>query len=107
MSTTVMTRPASGTSREATQKEAAVPAQDFWSMLEEYRLGLLPAFLLIVACVGGIAAAFASWRGENTLVVVALAAVLSEGFVIALAPMKAVFWVSVIAIIADVIAILV
>jgi hypothetical protein len=69
--------------------------------MEEARYGVIPVVLMAMMALGGIAAAFAVQVSQLQLMAVVVSAVLIEVLVIALAPMRFIFWASVAAFIID------
>ena len=74
---------------------------EFLDELEENRFAFAPMLLVAMACLGGIAAAFAVHGSEVKLMAVAVSTSFVEILVIALAPMRMIALVSVIAFLID------
>ena len=74
---------------------------EFLDELEENRFAFAPMLLVAMACLGGIAAAFAVQGSEIKLMAVAVSTSFVEILVIALAPMQMIALVSVIAFLID------
>jgi hypothetical protein len=75
---------------------------DFWQNAERYRFAIMPMLLVIIGCVGGIAAAFGAHSDTLKLAMVSFPAAISLALTIALSPMRVLFYASVIAILADI-----
>ena len=73
----------------------------FWEALEEGRFGFTPLLLVIATTLGGIAAACALGKSMIMLTAVVCSTGLVEALLIAIAPMKKVFWILVVAVIID------
>ena len=76
----------------------------FLDELEVNRFGFAPMILVAIACLGGIAAAFAVQKSEIELLAVATTTAFVEVLIIAVAPMRMVALASAIALIIDCIA---
>jgi hypothetical protein len=74
----------------------------FWNSLEFNRFGLIPLLLLIVGCIGGIAAAYGAQASILKLSMIAFPTIISLAMVLAVAPMRIIAFVSAIAILLDV-----
>ena len=74
---------------------------DYWETLEATRYGFAPLILLIIACLGGIAAAFAVQDSEVKLLAVAATTTFVEVLIIAIAPMRMIVYASALALIVD------
>lgn len=73
----------------------------FWATLERDRFGMTPVFLVLAACLGGFAAAVTVQYSIFMLAVVGLATGLVEVMLIAVAPMRIIFWFLVAAVMLD------
>lgn len=73
----------------------------FLDELETSRYGFAPMILILTACLGGIAAAFAVQESEIKLMTVAVSTVMVEVLIIAVTPMRIVFWFAVVAVLVD------
>ena len=78
----------------------------FWENLEFNRFGIIPILLVVIGCLGGIATGFGANGEIVKLALIAFPTVIAASLVIGLAPMKAVFYASAIAIILDLIVLL-
>ncbi len=65
-----------------------VATADFWADLEKHRFGYIGLILVVMACMGGLAAAVAVQESEIKLMAVALSTMLIEVLVMAVAPMR-------------------
>lgn len=74
---------------------------DFLASLEASRFGFAPLILMIVACGGGVAAAFAVQSSEIQLLAVAVTTTFVEVLIIAIAPMRMVVYATILAFIVD------
>lgn len=82
------------------QKHAA--AKKLWENLESVRFGIIPVLLVIIGCLGGLAAAFGAHDNSIKLSLVAFPTIIAAALVLGLAPMKLVLYVSVPAVIIDI-----
>src|SRR6187549_916119 len=73
----------------------------FWNALERDRFGMTPVFLVLAACLGGFAAAVTVQYSILMLCIVGLTTGLVEVMLIALAPMRTIFWFLVGAVLID------
>ena len=74
----------------------------FWHKVENNRFGIIPMLLVLIGCIGGLAAAFGAHDNIFKLGLVAFPTIVAASLVIGLAPMKAVLYVSAIAIVIDI-----
>ena len=75
----------------------------FLDELEATRFGFAPMILIVIACLGGIAGAFAVQSSEIKLMAVVISTSFVEILIIALAPMRMIVLASIIAFIIDLI----
>ncbi len=80
----------------STNKAAAI-----WDYLEENRFGMTPVFLVFAACLGGFAAAVTIKYSLVMLSIVGLTTGIVEVLLIAVAPMRVIFWFVVLAMLVD------
>jgi hypothetical protein len=80
-------------------KEATV--SPFWESLEYNRYGLIPIILLIIGCIGGVAAAFGAGADIIKLSMVAFPTIISLAMILAVAPMRVIIYVCSIALALD------
>ena len=71
------------------------------SELEANRFGFMPLLLIIMACLGGITAAFAAQGSDLKLMAVAITSTFVEILIIALAPIRLILIASLIAFIVN------
>lgn len=71
----------------------------FWEALEFNRFGLTPLLVVVVACMGGIAGAFAIQASPVKLGIVVLSTGLAEASLLAVLPMKLIAIASTLAVI--------
>jgi len=79
---------------------------EFWNRLEEGRFAIIPMLLIVTACTGGIAAAFGAGESTFQLALTAFPTILSLAFVLGVAPMKAIVYLSVLSLVLDLIVLL-
>lgn len=83
------------------KRKTSLSVSEFLNDLEANRFGIAPMLLVFMACLGGIAAAFAVQESEIELLAVAVSTTLIEVLIIALAPMRIIVLASVVAFIID------
>lgn len=84
-----------------TRKIAVTSVSNFWTELEYARFALIPVILVIIGCIGGIAAGFGTNNSIFELAVVSIGTVIPMSLLMAVVPMKPVFYLSVIAVLLD------
>lgn len=89
-----------------TNKSSLSITSDFWKQIEFNRFGIICVLLIVVACVGGIAAATAIRVSTEQLVLVAIPVMAVEALILAVAPMKYISWASLISVIISLIIII-
>ena len=72
-----------------------------WAALERDRFGMTPVFLVLAACLGGFAAAVTVQYSILMLCIVGISTGLVEVMLIAVAPMRVIFWFLVLAVLID------
>ena len=108
METTILSQKYSKNVAVAEAKTAtANKLNEFWSNLEYNRFGLVPVLIVVVACIGGIAGAFAIQMSPIRLATVVLSTGLTEAFILGMLPMRTIFITAVISVLISMIAILV
>lgn len=75
---------------------------EFIEKSESNRFGIIPIVLLIVACIGGITAAYATDDSAFRLGLVVFPTIISLALILAVAPMKWILWLSTSALIIDI-----
>lgn len=75
----------------------------FWSKIEFSRFGIISMLVIIIGCIGGIAAAFGADGSIAQLAMVAFPTIISLALVLAVAPMRVILFVSSLAVILDLI----
>lgn len=98
METTVKTPFASNSTNA--KKESGFLTELF-NDAEKNRFGIIPILIVILGCVGGTAAAFGAGNSAFKLGVVIFPTVIALALTLAVAPMRPILWVSVVAVILD------
>lgn len=70
----------------------SLKAAAFWQRAEANRFGIMPMLLVIVACMGGIAAAFGAKDDVLKIGIVAFPTIIMLAFMLAVAPMRLIIW---------------
>jgi len=73
----------------------------FWSRIEFSRFGIISMLVIIIGCIGGIAAAFGADGSVVQLAMVAFPTIISLALVLAVAPMRIILFMSALAIVLD------
>jgi len=73
----------------------------FWNKIEFSRFGIISMLVIIIGCIGGIAAAFGANGSIAQLAMVAFPTIISLALVLAVAPMRVILFVSSLAVILD------
>jgi len=100
MSTTLKTHQGDFSAKAENVTIAAAPLSDFWKMVEFNRYGITPLLLIFMVCLSGIAAAFGA-PDALQIGIVSFPCCIALALVLAIAPMKAIIYTSVIAVILD------
>lgn len=74
---------------------------EFWKNVEFNRFGIISMLLLVIACTGGVAASFGARSNTIELCTVAFPTMIALSLVLGVAPMKAIIYTSIVAIILD------
>jgi hypothetical protein len=90
------------TKDKAENKNKSVSSR--WEQAEANRFGIIPILIVIIGCVGGLSAAFGAQGDPLKLSLVAFPTIIALALMLAVAPMRLVLYVSIIAIILDLIA---
>lgn len=77
------------------------PLSEFWKMMEFNRYGITPLLLIFVVCISGFAAGFGAPGDALQIGIVAFPTCIALALILAVAPMKAIIYTSVIAVILD------
>ena len=89
------------TTSSAAKKTLSFDLTSFWDTLERDRFGMTPLFLVLAACLGGFAAAVSLKYSLLMLSIVGLTTGMVEVLLIAVAPMRVIFWFLVVAVMVD------
>ena len=81
-------------------KSLLTPA--FWRAVEFNRFGIVPALLTVIICLTAFAAASAIYSGIGLMILIGLPTAFFISFIIAVAPMKNIFALSLILLIIDI-----
>ena len=72
---------------------------DFWKYAEFNRFGIICVLLIVVACLGGLAAATAIQKSTLQLVLVAIPVMTVEALILSVMPMRFIFIASIVSVI--------
>ena len=101
------------TSIKTTVKTSAIHNTDsksvhpFWERLEFSRFGIIALLVIVLGCVGGIAASFGATASIVGLALIAFPTILSLAFILAVAPMRVIVYVSAVALLLDILVLLI
>ncbi|MCC7301845.1 MAG: hypothetical protein IT233_04305 [Bacteroidia bacterium] len=76
-------------------------ALSYWEEMEQQRFGLVPVILLIIGCLGGVAAGFANDAGVLPLLLVLLPTMVAMCIILAVMKMKFIVQSSSVAVLID------
>ncbi len=97
METTINTTRKQSTHTHAGHKGTAA----FWESLEFNRFGIISVLVVIIGCSGGIAASFGAGDSILKLAMIAFPSIISLALILAVAPMRAICYVALLAIVCD------
>lgn len=109
METTIQAKTISGLTRGTKSINAEVKSKqlsDFWKMVEFNRFGIIAMVLIVVTCLGGIAAAVAVQKSTFQLALVGLTTMSVEAFVLAVMPMRSIVFASIISLVVSLLVII-
>jgi len=98
----VKIRQAETKAHEAKHVSTAVETNDIWAEAEKARFGIIPLLLTVVACLGGIAAAFGTGYEVFQLGLIAIPTMLTLTLMLAVAPMKQIIYAGIICVLLDI-----
>ncbi|MBC7694519.1 MAG: hypothetical protein H7141_03640 [Burkholderiales bacterium] len=84
-------------------KAESTTASAFWDTIEFNRFGIISMLVVILGCIGGIAAAYGAQDNALKIALIAFPTIISLALVLAVAPMRAIIYLSSVAIILDLI----
>lgn len=88
-------------SATVSRQSATAATSRFWEELEFHRFSFTPFVLVVMACIGGLAAAVAAGKSEWTLLAVAFSTGAIEIMIMSVAPMRWIVWTAVLALAVD------
>jgi hypothetical protein len=91
------TRTITGQPRTATRPIVA----ETWKTIENSRFVIIPMLLIIIGCCGGIAAGFGAGDDAFQLALTSFPTIIALAFVLGVAPMKAIIYLSAAALLLD------
>jgi phage shock protein PspC (stress-responsive transcriptional regulator) len=74
----------------------------FWDSMEFSRFGIIAILVVFIGCTGGIAASFGAGDSLIKLAMIAFPSIISLALILAVAPMRVIFYVSLIAVLMDI-----
>src|SRR4051812_645009 len=85
----------------ATKQFTSPITKETWDNLETNRFGIIPIVLTLIACIGGVAAAFGTHYDAFQIAVIAFPTVICLSMVLSVSPMKWIIYSGVMAILFD------
>lgn len=84
-------------------KASSATGNAFWDKMEFSRFGIISMLVVFLGCVGGVAASYGAQDNTLKLALIAFPTIISLALVLAVAPMKAILYLSGVAILIDLI----
>ncbi len=78
-----------------------------WEQAESSRFGIIPILIVVIGCIGGLAAAFGAHGDPFRLSLVAFPTIIALALMLAVAPMRLIVYVSTLAIVLDLVALVI
>ena len=100
METTINT--AGHASKSSTHSRSTSSNSQFWDKVEFARFGIISMLLVVLGCVGGFAASYGAGNNIFKLALIAFPTIISLALVLAVSPMRVIFFVSSIALVMDI-----
>lgn len=101
METTIKSNQTRSASR--TENVSSTKTNAFWKKMEFSRFGIISMLVVVLGCVGGMAASFGAQDDALKLSLIAFPTIISLALVLAVAPMRAILYLSGVAIVLDLI----
>jgi hypothetical protein len=98
METTIKSHQVTSTASETTKQTATT----IWEKAEFSRFGIISILVVILGCVGGMAASFGAGDSILKLAMIAFPTIITLALILAVAPMKIITYMSILAVILDV-----
>lgn len=73
----------------------------FWNKIEFSRFGIISILVVVLGCVGGLAASFGAGDSIAKLAMIAFPTIITLALILAVAPMKLITYMSILAIVLD------
>ncbi len=74
----------------------------FWDKLEFSRFGIISILVVVLGCIGGMAASFGAGDSIVKLAMIAFPTIITLALILAVAPMKLITYMSILAIVLDI-----
>lgn len=101
METTIKSSQTGSISR--TEKVNSTAVNAFWDKMEFSRFGIISLLVVFLGCVGGMAAAYGAQDDSLKLALIVFPTIISLALVLAVAPMRAILYLSGVAVVLDLI----
>lgn len=99
METTIKSNQTRITSKNADAQHSIF---SFWNKLEFSRFGIISILVVVLGCVGGVAASFGAGDSILKLAMIAFPTIITLALILAVAPMKLITYMSILAIVLDI-----
>ena len=86
-----------------TSETNSIANSKFWENLEFNRFGIISMLILIIGCIGGVAASFGAHDDILKLGMIVFPTIISLALILGVAPMKLIIYVCSIAVVLDII----
>lgn len=90
-------------SKSRTEKVSSSTTNAFWEKMEFSRFGIISMLVVFLGCVGGMAASYGAQDNTLKLALIAFPTIISLALVLAVAPMRAILYLSGVAVLLDLI----
>ncbi|MCD6019209.1 MAG: hypothetical protein K0S53_2330 [Bacteroidetes bacterium] len=101
METTIRSNQTRSTNR--TSQATSTTTTAFWDKMEFNRFGIISILVVFIGCIGGIAAAYGAQDNALKIALIAFPTIISLALVLAVAPMRAIIYLSGVAVLLDLI----
>ncbi|MFL5754094.1 MAG: hypothetical protein ACJ76F_11850 [Bacteroidia bacterium] len=95
-----------GLAAQRTEKKEKT-VSTIWQKAESSRFAIIPILLTVLGCIGGVAAAFGAHGDPFRLSLVAFPTIISLALMLAVAPMRLIIYLSTLAIVLDLVALVI
>ncbi len=97
-----LTNPRTANAPSTSRNTKSLLSESQWNLLEARRFAVVPTLLIIIACVGGVAAAFGTGGSTIQLALIVFPTMVSLAFILGVAPMKSIVYLCAASIVLDI-----